>query len=314
MNTVDIYAEQDGNHLETFGNVWKPLETREGNTKLPARRVVPSKYWCFTYFFENLETLETLKESLGKYEFIYGIETCPTTGRKHAQGYVDFGSKKRPMETIKIHGIHWEKCKGNKEQNIKYCSKEGQVTTNMKIPKPLKDPIEGKELYDWQKEILKIINAPVDERKIYWYWDENGNAGKTSLCKHICMTRNAILVSGKAADIKNGVVTHLEKHKEIDIALFHFVRSEEEFISYAALESIKDGIFFSGKYESGMAIFNSPHIIVFANFEPKKEKLSKDRWIVRNLNPTRRPKGLHESKVQGYNPSTSDDDSAQEED
>jgi hypothetical protein len=37
---------------------------------------------------------------------------------------------------------------------------------------------------------------------------------------------------------------------------------------YETLELIKDGLFASSKYESDMHISNSPHVFVFANFEP----------------------------------------------
>ena len=46
------------------------------------------------------------------------------------------------------------------------------------------------------------------------------------------------------------------------------------------MEAIKNGCFFSGKYESGMVRFNSPHILVFANEPPERTKLSQDRWCV----------------------------------
>ncbi len=57
----------------------------------------------------------------------------------------------------------------------------------------------------------------------------------------------------------------------------------EDYVSYQALEEIKDGIFFSGKYEGGMKIFNSPHVICFANFSPAEHKLSGDRWVVEEV-------------------------------
>lgn len=273
--------------LETFGNV---LETGEGNTKLPPRaRCVPSKYWCFTYFHNNVSEMETLETLLKKFKYIFGIEVCPETKRSHLQGYVDFEKKVRPSETIKIKEIHWEKCKGSKEQNIKYCSKDGKFRTNIKVPKPILDPMEGLTRKPWQIEIDNIIANDVNRRKIYWYWEEEGNQGKTSYTKHICMNHNALMVNGKAADIKHGFTDWIKAHGEIDIAIFHFVRSEEEYISYAAIENLQDGIFFSTKYESSMLIFNPPHMICFANFAPKLGKCSKDRWIVTNIQPSSTP-------------------------
>jgi hypothetical protein len=38
------------------------------------------------------------------------------------------------------------------------------------------------------------------------------------------------------------------------------------------------------KYETGVKVFNSPHIFVFANFPPDKpDELSNDRWIIKEL-------------------------------
>lgn len=95
------------------------------------------------------------------------------------------------------------------------------------------------------------------------------------------------MVSGKGADIKYGIVSwkndKKNKNKDLKIILFHFVRSQEDYISYSAIEECKDMFFFSGKYESNMIIGNIPHVIIFANFEPKKEQLSEDRWVIKNI-------------------------------
>lgn len=269
--------------METIGNA------PEGNTILPpasrVARCIPCRRWAFTYFTEDpleMETLESMLTNIS--EWIYGIETCPTTGKKHLQGYVEFKEKTRPIEKIKIPQIHWEKCKGTKEQNIIYCSKEGNVRTNIKLKKKLEDPMKGLELKPWQVEILNILNQPPDTRKIHWYWESNGKVGKTTFAKHLALTRGAIVLSGKSADIKDGVRRYLEKHDEVNLAIFHYVKTQEEYISYEALESIKDGMFFSGKFESGMVLFNQPHIIILANFKPDTSKLSKDRWIIKNIN------------------------------
>lgn len=130
-----------------------------------------------------------------------------------------------------------------------------------------------------------MIKTPcIETRKIYWFWEPEGCTGKTSLAKHICMNYNAIYLTGKANDIKSAISSHLEEKKnELDIAIFNFPRTIEDFVSYESLEAIKDGIFFNGKYESSMKMFNSPHVIVFANFKPNKESLSKDRWIIKEI-------------------------------
>lgn len=57
-------------------------------------------------------------------------------------------------------------------------------------------------------------------------------------------------------------------------------------VSYASLESIKNGLVCNHKYETGTKVFNSPHVVVFANFPPvEPDKLSSDRWHIENLMP-----------------------------
>lgn len=62
---------------------------------------------------------------------IFGIEECPTTGKIHYQGYVEFD---RPMDLNSIKKslgtdkIHIEPRKGTQKQAIEYCKKDGDVT------------------------------------------------------------------------------------------------------------------------------------------------------------------------------------------
>lgn len=255
--------------------------TGEGNTILPPSRTNPSKKWCFTYFCKDTDdfgSFEKVCKDLGKW-YIVGLETCPTTGKKHWQGYIEFKEKCRPIEKMKsfLPNAHWEKNRGSQEENFKYCSKEKFFFSNIRI---LEDPLNGIVLYTWQTKILDIIKERADDRTIHWFWEPNGKTGKTTLAKHICMNYNAVFLQGKSNDIKCGVAAYIKENKSLDIAIFYYPRTYEDYVSYEALESIKDGIFFNGKYESGMCMYNSPHVLIFANFEPNKDSLSKDRWNI----------------------------------
>lgn len=267
----------DDETLETDGN------DSSGNTKEESKRIVPSKYWIFTYnnYKESdLETLETTFK-LNKIKYIFGREVAPTTGTPHLQGYIESPIKIRPKEKLKLTDkISWRKRAkfATREHNIDYCSKEcNDIRTNFNIPV---DPLKNKILYDYQKQVIDICKSAPDDRKIYVYIDKKGNKGKTSLCKHICMNYNAIYLSGKCNDCKSAIATLEEKP---EICVFDFVRSVEDYVSYEAIESVKNGIFFNGKYESSMCIFNPPHVFIFCNFDLEYEKLSKDRWIINYL-------------------------------
>lgn len=150
------------------------------------------------------------------------------------------------------------------------------------IPEEPKYTFKLDELRPWQQKVIDFIETEPDNRSIHWYYDSIGKMGKTVLCKHIVCNYNAIYVQGKAADIKSAICV---MDKKPTIVLFGLPRSSEDYVSYDAIESCKDGIFFSGKYESGMCVFKPPHILIFANFKPDETKLSSDRWNVHELSP-----------------------------
>lgn len=256
---------------------------REGNTKPLAK----GRKWCFTVNNWTEAEHSALKElfELRKWLFIIGKETG-TKGTAHLQGYVEM---KNPISFLSmkksIPRAHLEKAKGTPKQNFDYCSKDNDFVTNMKFIKvdPVRDPLEGRELYAFQTKVLELISKKPDDRTIYWFWDEAGCTGKTTLAKHICMKYNALYVQGKSSDIKYGVMDMIAKRGQIDIVIMGLPRTYEQFVSYDAMESVKDGIFYSSKYESGMCMFNPPHVIIFANFAPDTEKLSSDRWSIHCL-------------------------------
>lgn len=250
-----------------------------GNTKTPpVHRANAAKRFTFTEFKMLAPEMEILLKDLGNY--IIGEEICPKSGKPHLQGYIEFHKKTRPLELFRDNKTHWEVAKGNRDANIKYCSKDGKYITNMKFPKPVVDPLKGLKLFPWQEKALEKIRSTPSPRKIHWYWEKKGCTGKTTFAKHICLNFDALYVAGSNADMKYAISACLESKKEVNIVMLDIPRTKEGFVSYTGMEEIKNGIFFSSKYESGMCLFNIPHFFVFANFPPEKEKLSLDRWDI----------------------------------
>lgn len=259
--------------METDGN------NGEGNAKPSPVRIVPSKYWVFrlsNYTIEDMETLETKFLALNA-KYIFGEEICPTTGTPHLQGYAEFEYKVRPIETIGIKRIHWIKRArdATTEDNIRYCSKDGKYKTNFKIKQPLKKLACEENLYPWQITILEILKSEPDDRTIHWYWDEKGCGGKTTFCKFLTRKFGAIPLEGKKND-----VLYCAAEFESNLYLYDIERSLEDFVSYGAIEKIKNGYYMCAKYESKPIDRNPPHVFVFANFPPDEDKLSKDRWNI----------------------------------
>lgn len=260
----------------------------EGNTNLPKKRASASKKWCFTFnnYKEN-EIDELIKVLAPISDLYYFCKEVGDSGTPHLQGFVEFTNKQRPMEVCKFtNKIHWEKMKGSIEENLEYCRKtDGEFFTNMKFPRILEDPLKNKKYYDWQQKIIDVIEGPpANNRDVHWFWEKIGNVGKSMFCKHLLIKYDDVaLVSGKGADIKYNLISQLKK-REINVVLIDIPRVNKDYISYAAIEEIKNGMIVNTKYESETTLFNFPHVFIFANQAPELGHLSEDKLIVHDLN------------------------------
>jgi hypothetical protein len=258
----------------------------EGNTEpLPQslKKKQPDRktFYTFTLFkYEDIE-LEFNRQlkSLTK-KYLYGHEICGETGRPHLQGFFALKKAMRITEIKLIGHPHLEVCKGNEEQNVRYCTKENNNIIKYGYPKPVNIITE---LRPFQKKVEDIYMTEPDDRKIYWFWESTGNIGKSSLVKYMVVKHQCLFCDGgKKSDLINLVFNaDMDNCKAI---IWDLPRSSKGNISYATLESIKNGLVCNTKYETGVKAFNAPHIFVFANFPPEEpEKLSSDRWVIEEL-------------------------------
>lgn len=253
-----------------------------GNTKTPStKQIAPAIRWCFTLNNWSNEEYSSINECFLENckKFIIGSEH-ENEGTPHLQGYCEFKTKIRALSLGLTQRIHWEKAKASADANFKYCSKEGKILNSVGFPKPIKIITE---LYRWQKYLETLYHNEPDDRTIYWFWDEDGNSGKSAFIKYMIVKYNVLFCSGgKCSDIMNLVFNcNMDECKAV---MFNIPRANAGNISYSALENIKDGMVCNTKYETGVKVFNSPHIFCFANFPPEKEELiSDDRWHIRNL-------------------------------
>jgi len=257
----------------------KPSLLKEGNTNSSkVKQCNKAKYWCFTfnnYTEDNIKQLLKCFISKGiKYQFGREIGENKTP---HLQGFIQSPEKIRWTELKLPKEIHWEICKGSEGDNLTYTGKDKNYYTNITAKEEL-EFLDETQLRDWQKEIVDICKQKPDSRKIYWYWEPKGNMGKTTFAKFLAIVYGAIPIEGKKNDI-----LFCAANFESKIYVFDFERSMEDFISYAAMEKIKNGFYMCAKYESKPIIRNPPHIFCFANFEPNKEMLSMDRWVIKEI-------------------------------
>ncbi len=254
-----------------------------GNTINPRSRLRKA---CFTLNNYSEEEYNKITQSFSTFKYVIGKEGDEKT--PHLQGYVEF-NKQLSFKQIKemIPRAHIEKPRGNRDQNIAYCSKEGNFVSNfpMKRRERLLSKYSNVVWKEWQQDVINIINEAPDERTIHWIWDKDGNIGKSFLSKFIYLKYDTILGSGKKADVFNQINTWIggDEEKDPHVILLDIPRYNLDYVNYGCIEEIKNGLIYSGKYEGGVCAFDPPHVIVFANEAPDLHKMSADRWRVVGL-------------------------------
>lgn len=137
-------------------------------------------------------------------------------------------------------------------------------------------------LRPWQQQLMEKLNQPADDRTIHWYWEDDGNVGKTFMAKYLMATKDALVLDcSKKADL-----TYMCREHEGNVVIFNIVRSmEADYMQhvYGLAEAIKDDMVISTKYETQRVPMGKQHVVVFANVEPDYTKWSEDRYYVKKI-------------------------------
>lgn len=272
----------------------------EGNTNPPPfKQDAAACRWVFTHHNYSLTDINCLISFFNSSNstFIFSEELGKSGETPHLQGYLEIKPKMRFTALKKcfasissnLGSAHLGKSKGSRKENIIYITKEGGKvyhSGDIKIPRPVIKMTYDK-LRAEQKEIVDEFRKPEDPlfgRKVYWFWEGKGGWGKSLTCMYFIDQMDAFVVQGKNNDILCGITKYIEKYDECPpIVIFDIPRVNEGHVSYQAIEALKCGYFFSGKYESGMIRFNKPHVIIFSNEKPEEWKLTENRWIIKEL-------------------------------
>lgn len=154
----------------------------------------------------------------------------------------------------------------------------------------LRERLESASLRPWQQILKDVVEEEANPRAIHWIWCKNGSSGKSWMARYLVATKGAAyLTFGKKSDLayiyagnQAGIVvinlSRTANPGEEDKNRSHFMDG-----LYSLAEDLKDGMMVSTKYESRTLIFDVPHVIFFANFEPDYTKWSADRYLVKEL-------------------------------
>lgn len=293
-NSTDSTGEFIGN---TTINSPAPKSTKV--SKVKSTQESAKVKWVFTWHNYSEKDIEKLNYMAGiqystanrvkTFKFlIFAKEVGGAGETPHLQGYCEMVKRQRLTAMKEIFGnntIHFEPARGTRQANVEYIEKEGgDIFVNGKKVGKL-NILKRNQLYKWELFIEKIIMQEPDERKIYWLYETIGGSGKSTFVRYLVAEHGALTLSNKAADMKYGIINYKEKMGVYpQLIVIDIPRSiDGKFISYTGIEEIKNGCFFSTKYESSQVLMPQPHIIVFANIQPNFEQMSRDRWEVRHI-------------------------------
>lgn len=148
-----------------------------------------------------------------------------------------------------------------------------QDDTNSKIP----SRFTNMNFLPWQEKIWNLLRKQ-NYREILWVVDIQGGKGKSTFGKILQKKHGAFLVTSAS-----------EKHvsfayKSEKIIVFDLTRESSLKMNYTMLEHFKDGNVFVDMYEAkNKYVPEDVKVLVLANFEPEKDKLSSDRWVIERL-------------------------------
>jgi hypothetical protein len=159
----------------------------------------------------------------------------------------------------------------------------------------LKKQFSTGTLRSWQETVLSKLESQ-NERQILWSWDTKGGCGKTWLCRLLASVKGYVyLESGPRKDLAYALSVAVEDSTVAGICVDltrSFGNSDEHLVTrlspiLSLAEAVKNGVVYSGKYNSKTIYFHNAKVLIVANFAPSVEDrqklLSLDRWDVMEI-------------------------------
>jgi len=135
----------------------------------------------------------------------------------------------------------------------------------------------GEPRLGWQLTVGALIESDTPTaRSIHFVVDPDGGKGKSWICRWALTKypdKVQILRIGKRDDLAYAI----DETKRCFI--FDIPREQMTYLQYSVLESLKDQMIFSAKYESSLKVLRNPvQVIVFSNEKPDVTQLTQDRF------------------------------------
>lgn len=136
----------------------------------------------------------------------------------------------------------------------------------------------------WQADLESILSEySTDTRSVHFYVDENGGSGKTWFQQYLISKLPDRVQMLQPAPFKD-MAYLVDCSKDIFLINVPRGRMESFSLNFSILECLKDRVIQSTKYTPVLKVLSRvPHVVVFANEDPPRNILSRDRYKVTKL-------------------------------
>ena len=145
-------------------------------------------------------------------------------------------------------------------------------------------------LRSWQTKLLNLLKEVPNDRDILWIYDKEGGSGKNTFGDYLEDREPDLFFTtqdlGTSRDAATILANKLESGwnqsaDEWSSILINLVRSSENHQRmYTYIEDMKDGRCTVQKYKGKSLRYDTPHVVVFANFLPIIKCVTISRWKV----------------------------------
>jgi len=159
---------------------------------------------------------------------------------------------------------------------------------SLKPDEELKD-LEGWRPWGWQKNALQYLFRSPDPRQLAWLWEEKGGMGKTQFCRWLMYKWPQYFLILQGISYVRDTVQVIDNARKAGWNGFAIIvnltrKFENKDFIYETLETLKDGIHTTQKYNGHTFVTPVPHVMILSNYQVKwvgddgKPLMSYDRW------------------------------------
>lgn len=204
--------------------------------------------------------------------------TLPHSGRERQPSVTDFSDWVREFDELN----HYRPSEREIAQNfpnlyLRYGTRLLVLVDHLLPPTGLVDT----PLNDWQERLHNDLQMEADDRSVRFIVDETGGMGKSYFCRWY-LTKYPNITQVFSVGKRDDLAHAIDISKKV--FLFNMPRGSMDMLQYGLIESMKDRIVFSPKYNSITKILlNKVHVVVFCNEAPDMTKMTEDRYLITRL-------------------------------